>query len=1305
MSVIKGCVIENGVLVKYKGSAKKVVIPKCVTEIGSAAFRNNYHLEEVVIPEGVTRIGHESFYECGYLTKVELPNTLTEIKSRAFGQCSRLTEFVIPDSVTSIGAAAFLNCRKLEPVTIPDSVTNLGCAIFSGCRKQADKNGFTIIRGTLDSYAGIDTTVVIPQGVTAIGELVFNGLMDLEHVVIPEGVTSIGDMAFYRCFKLTEVVIPEGVTSIGSSAFELCRNLDNVTLPDTVTSIGANAFKDCKKLADENGFIIFNGILSDYCGSGGKVQIPEGVTTIGNKAFRGCGNITDIVIPQGVTKISNEAFAWCWSIASIDIPESVNYIGLDAFAKIPESAKIIAPYIPVDDFLDTEEKYSATYGFLYHPERYTQPDCLEYYQKYVIARKKKLLGVIFKDDLVAGLAVFGEKGKITSDNFETEFMKPAQEANAERCIAYLRKLQEKGLQEKPAAKQPKKQQVKDPYNPVDMKKLWSYETMADGTLKITSYKGTETEVVVPERIGKTAVTRVDDYAFATITKAEMHRPGSRMSALESIVSIRIPDSIKSIGERAFYGCKNLTGLVIPESVEQIGKGAFWGCAKLADENGFVIIRDVVYFYCGAGGRAEIPEGVQRISELTFRSDLMPRECKTLTGIVIPKSVKSMDKNVFPLLSDHAQIVAPTISFYEFETPNEKRAAALGYLCKPDLYAQNSSLEGYQKYVVSQRTKLLDVIFAQDMASALNVYEAKGKITAANFELDYRKPAKEANAVSCMAWLLEWERKNAAKNEEKQGDLELSLDPYSPAELKKLWTYEHREDGTWKITGYKGTETQVVVPECIGKTPVTLLDDYTFATITKSGNNKPKIRVAALESITSVHIPDSVDIGSFVFHGCKGLADQKGLVIVRGTVEGYYGTGKKVVIPDGVTCIAQEAFLGCNTLQSVVIPGSVKRIEDKAFCYCSQLKEVVLSEGLEYIGKETFNKCESLKKIALPKGLKQLGEGVFNACCKLEKASLPEGVTELGKNLFLSCWELREVVIPKSVTRIGERAFFSCQKLTSVELPEGVKRIENSAFFGCTGLTSMILPKGLQYIGEHAFVFCENLTEIVIPGTVVSIEKMAFDQCTHLATVIFQEGIKTIGKEAFMQVTGLTTVVIPDSVTTIGEAAFGKCERLTNVTIGNGVEEISENAFRECKNLQSITIPDSVVAIGAHSFRDCSNLQSITLGNGVSAIPLAAFLDCKKLTSITIPDSVAVIGDSAFGRCEELSSVTIGKGVTAIEKNAFRFCKSLHAVTIPESVTTIGDHAFRDCPDLTMSSKAGSYAQSYAQKNGIPFVEE
>ena len=87
--------------------------------------------------------------------------------------------------------------------------------------------------------------------------------------------------------------------------------------------------------AADSDFVIENGVLTKYNGSGGKVVVPDGVTEIGDWAFLGCGSLTEIVIPNGVTKIGDWAFLGCGSLTEIVIPKSVTEIGGNAFRGTP----------------------------------------------------------------------------------------------------------------------------------------------------------------------------------------------------------------------------------------------------------------------------------------------------------------------------------------------------------------------------------------------------------------------------------------------------------------------------------------------------------------------------------------------------------------------------------------------------------------------------------------------------------------------------------------------------------------------------------------------------------------------------------------------------------------------------------------------------------------------------------------------------------------------------------------------------------------------------------------------------------
>jgi hypothetical protein len=85
----------------------------------------------------------------------------------------------------------------------------------------------------------------------------------LESIVIPEGVTTIGDNAFYGCTNLKSIVIPESVTSIGQGAFLYCQNLTEiVSYSDGTTDsvVGINNFLD----SEDEYYYFYNDDAGDY---------------------------------------------------------------------------------------------------------------------------------------------------------------------------------------------------------------------------------------------------------------------------------------------------------------------------------------------------------------------------------------------------------------------------------------------------------------------------------------------------------------------------------------------------------------------------------------------------------------------------------------------------------------------------------------------------------------------------------------------------------------------------------------------------------------------------------------------------------------------------------------------------------------------------------------------------------------------------------------------------------------------------------------------------------------------------------
>jgi len=159
------------------------------------------------------------------------------------------------------------------------------------------------------------------------GKVIVKNYRTEKIVIIPEGVTEIGERAFYNCKSITNITIPDSVTSIGNSAFNGCSSLTAINVDTGSTTYSS-----------QDG-VLYNKnktLLITY--PAGKKEttftIPSSVTSIGVYAF-GCTSITSVTIPKSVTSIGNIAFLGCDSLTSVTFETGSNIkaakFGKDSF--------------------------------------------------------------------------------------------------------------------------------------------------------------------------------------------------------------------------------------------------------------------------------------------------------------------------------------------------------------------------------------------------------------------------------------------------------------------------------------------------------------------------------------------------------------------------------------------------------------------------------------------------------------------------------------------------------------------------------------------------------------------------------------------------------------------------------------------------------------------------------------------------------------------------------------------------------------------------------------------------------------
>ena len=535
---------------------------------------------------------------------VVIPSTynnlsVTSIADWAFEDCSGLTSVVIPDSVTSIGYGAFLFCDSLTSVVIGDSVTSIGEDAFYDCSSLAsisvdennahysslDGNLYNKDKTTLVQYAigKTDTSFVVPDSVTSVGEGAFEGCDSLTSVTIPDSVTNIGEDAFYSCDSLTSVTIGNGVTSIGENAFYECDSLTSITIPDSVTSIDMFSFAWCTSLTSiviPNSVVKIGALAFWYCSSLTSVTIPDSVTSIGDRAFDDCTSLTNIsvnennanysslngdlynkgqttliqysigktdnsfIIPDSVTSIGEYAFSECTSLTSVTIPNSVTSIGNRAFSWCDSLTSVTIPN---------------------------------------------------------SVTSIGELAFSWCDSLASVTIGDSVTSIGEDAFYYCSSLTNISVDENNAN-----------YSSLDGNLYNKDKT----TLVQYAIGKTDTSFVIPN-----SVTSIGKGAFEDCT---------------SLTSVTIPDSVTSIGKGAFEDCTSLTSVVIPDGVTSIGWYAFDSCDSLASVtigDGVTSIGWYAFYSCDSLASVVIPDSVTSIGSYAFYS------CDSLTSITFEGTIE------------------------------------------------------------------------------------------------------------------------------------------------------------------------------------------------------------------------------------------------------------------------------------------------------------------------------------------------------------------------------------------------------------------------------------------------------------------------------------------------------------------------------------------------------------------------------------------------------------------------------------------------------------------------------------------
>lgn len=421
--------------------------------------------------------------------------------------------------------------------------------------------------------------------------------------------------------------------------------------------------------------------------------------------------------------------------------------------------------------------------------------------------------------------------------------------------------------------------------------------------------------------------------------------------------IKIPDSVETIGNGAFYDCRDLERITLPSALQTLSTVTFYNCTALSE--------------------VTFPASLKTIESSAFSG------CRNLSEVKLPASLKAIQSSVF-----HLCINLKTVSYdgslkqWNDITANND---VLGYSC-PSLVMDDYTAQfilvkddpGHPvpdpppktvtitKYTGTESTVILPSKISSWPVTKIgeDAFQDNTTITSVTIPASVTEIGSNAFAgctnLTSVHYAGDWSN--------------LTIQSGNPAVQDAanapLFDFDFTPDNTAAIvTNYKynGAAADVTIPSRYKGKPVTTIGHAAFFN----------------SAVTSVTIPDSVtSISDSAFINCPQLTN--------------------ISIPNSVTYIGFSAFNSCTSLKSITLPSSLSTIQSYAFCNCGNLETIRIPVSVTSIGNCAFADCPSLMTVTYPGSKTQwddITKGSNNdvlenhlICAKLEATFTADGTT-------------------------------------------------------------------------------------------------------------------------------------------------------------------------------------------------------------------------------------------------------------------------------------------------------------------------
>lgn len=956
------------------------------------------------------------------------------------------------------------------------------------------------------------------------------------------------------------------------------------------------------------------------------------VLEIKAEAFTGCKNIVAINIPNSITKIVPEAFSDCSALESVTIYEVEGTV--DPVYYSPEITGADGKTHKDGVVIKNDGVTGKT--LFYFPNAktgnngvYTIPDDVETIPAEVFSGRE-LTKIIVPASVTNVMANgFATARYLT----EVEFL-AAPEGTEEKALT---------IDEKAFEGCYRLENLILPARLMTMK-LYDAKAADDGSYKQSVFKGCSHLANIEVR-GNAAPDKERVYSaqngmlLSADGKTLLYYPAGKTDT-----AVVLPDSVTSIGDKAFYKNTKITTFAVPARLQYIGESAFEGCTGIT-----------TLTFEGGEGDADL-----RIEDRAFYG------CTKIPELTLTENVRYLGGAAF----GGTKITVVTVNSNGSVTFKDGAfVSAYGGSSVKTLHIG----KGLANVDISAVFGGTNAVLATVTVDKENNYYYEG-----SDGVIYDKHLSEEQ-VNVPTKILYYPIL-------KEGEYEL------PESITTIGAnvFVCRQKLTKVTIGANVTEIgNAAFKDCTALTEVVW--------------KKP---VVSAEGVTAEE--QALTLGDNVFSGCYGFTAFVLPARVTSIGEGAFQNCKYMTTftfedGTGALTIGAKAFSGCHALTALALREGVVSVGDGAFANCAELVSVSLPASVERLGtwaevqeegsetkKYTFVSMDLFKTTGVSPKLERVDVNENNTHYYSENGMLfgkyeKEGDETTAKEVpvrlyFCPFAKTGDVKLPNTLIEIYKEAFAYNTGVTSVsfngELAGESFDIGENALYNAKALTTFELPVGLKTIKTGLFKGCSGLKTIVVPNTVSSIAAGAFQGCVSLATVNFAEG--NDGNPLVLEDGSYSKTHSGNGSdgedTTIYVGAFGYYYERRWVTGGRTVE-------KGCISLTSIKFPKRLSYVGAYAFYGCESLTTIDFGAGsnVGVLGDGAFMNT--------PLNMIKNGDDVQADATGKLTLTLPEKLTAVRARAF------YATKFPENTTIKIGANVTDFGEDTISSSASAYSKA------------